>query len=128
MASLDARFVLDCASELPSAVARYRQLRERGEPLYLSVAARAAVVVRGADEGERFRRRAEALLRSTEPLDIDPGSVRCAAAIAHELAREGRRMDGVDLFVAAGARQHGQSLVSRNPSFKNVAGLVRQSY
>lgn len=128
MVSLDSRFVLDCAGGLPSAVDRFRQLRGSLEPLYLSVAARAAVVADAAHRDEAFRRRAEELLGSTEGLDIDPESVRCATEIAQELAKEGRRLDGVDLFVAASARQHGQAVVSRNPSFESIRGLVCQSY
>lgn len=128
MVSVDSRFVLDCAEGLPSAVDRYHQLQGRQEPLYLSVAARAAVIAIAADRGPEFRRRAEELLRATEELDIDPEAMRSAAEIARELARGGRRLDGVDLFVAAGARQHGQTVVSRNPAFESVAGLDRQSY
>lgn len=128
MVILDSRFVLDCARRVPSAVARYEQLRESNEPLYLSTASRAAVIAHAAYRDEALRRQATALLRSMEGLDIDSESIRCAAEIARELAREGRRLDGVDLFVAAGARQHGQVLVSRNASFERVSGLVRQPY
>lgn len=128
MVSVDSRFVLDCARGLPTAVERFRQLRASLQPLYLSPAARAAVVVDAANQDPAFRRRIDELLGSTEGLDIDAESIRCATEIAQELAREGQRLDGVDLFVAAGARQHGQVLVSCNTEFENVPGLVRQPY
>lgn len=128
MVSTDARFVLDCARGLPSAIARFRRLRGELEPMYLSVAARAAIVAyaRGRDEG--LWQRARELLDSVESLDIDSESIRCAAEIAEELALKGRRLDGVDLFVAAAARQHDPILVSRNANFGRVAGLVCQPY
>ncbi len=128
MVSLDSRFVLDCAQQVPSALGRFRELRQRLEPLFLSVAARAAVMAEVADRDEAFRDRAEELLRSTEELGIDLESVRFAAEIAGELARQGRQLDGVDLFVAAGARQYGHIVVSRYPGFEGVPGLVCQSY
>ncbi len=128
MVTIDSRFVLDCATGVPSAVGRYLELQGRREPLYLSVAARAQIVAHAADRDVAFRRRVETLLGSTESVDIDPESVRCAAEIAQELARSGRRLDAVDLFVAAEARRHGQSVLSRNPSFGTVPGLVCQSY
>ncbi len=128
MASLDAGFVLDCAGELPSALSRLRQLRGDREPLYLSVAARAAVLAHSADRDAGFRQRASEVLEATENLDIDSESVRYAAEIAQELARVGRGLTGVELFVAASARQRGQIVISRNPSFEHVPGLVRESY
>lgn len=128
MVVLDPRFVLDCARGVPSAIDRLDELRGGTEPLYLSIAARAAVQVDAAERDVTFRRRAEELLGCVKHLEIDPESVRCAAEIAGELARQGRRLDGVDLFVAASARQHGQTVVSRNRAFESVPGLVRQSY
>ncbi len=128
MVSVDARFVIDCVRGLPSAVERYRTLRDALEPLHLSVVARAAVITDAADRDATFQHKAADMIRATESLDLDAESIRCAADIARELAREGRRLDGVDLFVAAGARRHGQVLVSANPSFEHVAGLVREPY
>lgn len=128
MVSLDARFVLDCVSGCRPAIDRFRRLRAELEPMYLSSAARAAVIADAASRDEKFRRRAEEILRSTADLAIDVESVRCAAEIAEELAREGRQLGGVDLFVAAGARHHGHVLLTRNPDFAGVPGLVREPY
>ncbi len=128
MVSLDARFVLDCARGFRPALDRFRRLRAELEPMYLSTAARAAVMADAATRDARFRRRAGEILASTEELALDPGSVRCAAEIAEELAREGRKLGGVDLFVAAGARYHGHVLLTRNPDFAGVPGLLRQPY
>lgn len=107
---------------------RLAELRGRREPLFLSVIARAAVEVFAADQDEPFRRRTQQILGCTEALDIDPESIRCAGDIARELVSEGRRIDGVDLFVAASARQHGQAVLSRNPCFDGIRGLECQRY
>lgn len=128
MVSLDSGFVLDCARGSPLAADALRRFRESPEPLFISVAARAAVIAGAAGRGARFRRRAEELLGSLECLEIDPEAVRHAAEIAGELAEDGRTLNGVDLFVAASARQHRQSVVSRNPDFERVRGLVREPY
>lgn len=128
MVTLDPRFVLDCAEEKPAALARLDRLRRELEPLYLSDPARAAVVASASAREAAFRRRVEEVLRATRALYLDPESVRCAGEIAQELAEGGRRLDGVDLFVAASARQLGQAVVSRNPSFGSVSGLVCQPY
>ena len=128
MVSLDSGFVLDCVRGVPSATNALRQASESPEPLYISVAARAAVISFAMNEGESFRRRAEELLDSLECLDIDPEAVDVAKAIAEELAEAGRRLDGVDLFVAACARQHRQPVLSRNVELEQVRGLVREPY
>ncbi len=98
------------------------------QPLYPSTAAWAAVVADAVDRDATFQRKTAEILRSTQQLDIDSESIRCAAEIAGELAHEGRRLDGVDLFVAAGARLHGQVLVSSNPGFEGVVGVVCERY
>lgn len=128
MVSLDPSFVLDCVRRIPSATDRLRRLRGSPEPLYISTAARAAVVAYAAGQGEEFCRRAEELLGSCECLELDSEAVRCASEIAEELAHDGQQMDGVELFIAASARQHGQPVLSRNPIFERVRGLVRVSY
>ncbi len=128
MVSLDSGFVLDCVRGVPSATDALRRAGESPEPLYISVAARAAVISYAAHEGESFRHRAEEFLGSVECLDIDPEAVGVATAIAEELAEDGRRLDGVDLFVAACARQHRQRVLSRNPELEQVRGLVREPY
>ncbi len=128
MVSTDSRFVLDCVRGIPSATHQLRCLRGALEPLYISVAARAAVIAFAAGQGEKFRERTEELLRSFECLELDPEAVRCASEIASELACAGQEIDGVELFVAASARQHRQSVLSRNPTFDRVRGLVRVSY
>lgn len=128
MVSVDAQFVLDCAGGDPSAIARLRQFQVRLEPLYLSEVARAAVVTKAADRDDTFRHRTERLIEATERLTIDPESVRCATEIAEELALTGRRLDGVDLFVAASARRYGQAVVSRNRAFASIRGVQCQMY
>ncbi len=128
MVSLDPGFVFDCLRGVPSAGSALRRWRESPEPLYISVAARAAVISYAAEQSESFRREAHEFLDSLVCLDIDQEAVSFATEIAEELAEDGRRLDGVDLFVAAAARQHRQSVLSRNRGLEQVRGLVRVSY
>lgn len=128
MVTLDSRFVLDCVQGNPSATRQLLRLRGSLEPLYISTAARAAVIDSAAGQGQDFRARVAELLSSFECLALDSEAVRCASEIATELATTGQRLDGVELFTAASARQHGQAVLSRNPSFERVRGLIRMSY
>jgi predicted nucleic acid-binding protein len=126
--SLDADFVLDCVAGLPTALERLRYLRGIGDPLCISEIARARALSRSAARGDRFRAQTQEFLGRLGRVDLDRASIGCAAEIARELSAEGRRLDGVDLFVAASARRHRQVLLSRNPVFDGIRGVVRESY
>lgn len=77
----------------------------------------------------RHRRRLEPLLedliRESIILAVDEDTATAYAAIRDELRRAGRPIPENDLWIAALARQHGESVVSRDDHFDDVSGLRR---
>ncbi len=128
MVSVDHGFVLDCLREDSAAIARWAALRKDRLPVHISVAARASVLANpGTATGPR-RRRAEALLASMDCWDLDRMAIDCASMIVDRMSGAQGRLDGADLFVAACALRHGESLLSRNPLYRRVPGLEVETY
>lgn len=80
----------------------------------------------------RHRRRLEALLRTliqeSMVLLVDEATAEAYAEVRHELRDQGRPIPENDVWIAALARQHGESVVSRDGHFDLIPGLQRLSW
>lgn len=89
----------------------------------------AADVLVGASGGNaRHLRVAEEFLHALNWLEFDWESCDLAGRIGAELSARGEPLSGPDLFVAAIALQHGQSLLTRDRAFSRVHGLSVETY
>jgi tRNA(fMet)-specific endonuclease VapC len=73
----------------------------------------------------RYERWLEAALAGFQILDIDEQTTHSYAAIRSQLKLAGRPIPANDLWIAALAKQHDLSLLSRDSHFDQVAGLDR---
>jgi predicted nucleic acid-binding protein len=80
----------------------------------------------------RLRKRLEkvlaTLIRESVVLSLDETTATHYAIIRNELRSLGRPIPENDIWIAALARQHGQTVVSRDRHFDYVPDLVRRSW
>ncbi len=80
----------------------------------------------GAEKSQRVQEnvaRIEKLASVCPVLPCDEETARCYGAMKTLLRRKGRPIPENDLWIAASARRHGVTLVSRDSHFKYVEGL-----
>jgi len=69
-----------------------------------------------------------ALEGQMEILSIDKSTADCYAEVMNELRQADKPIPSNDIWIAALARQHGLSILSRDTHFDNVTGIVRTSW
>ncbi len=65
----------------------------------------------------------ERLLEALEVLTFDERAARIAASVLAELRKRGEMIDVRDLFIAAIALSHGDTVATRDKAFKRITGL-----
>jgi tRNA(fMet)-specific endonuclease VapC len=125
---LDASFCIDLANGDRAAADRARELSEGHDRLAIAAPALTEFLVgafyRG---GERLAQALEfasglEVLEITEPIAVD------AARLGGECARRGETVGTVDLLIAAAAKHHRAHVISRDPDFSRIPGVVHESY
>jgi len=81
--------------------------------------------IRQSRKRARYERWLAEVLASCRVLAVDEETAIQYAEVRDELKRRGRPIPGNDLWIAALARQHGLSLLSRDQHFDSVSGLKR---
>ena len=62
------------------------------------------------------------ILDGTEPIAVE------AARMGGECSRRGEHVGTIDLLIAATARHHHAHLLSRDPDFARIPGLILETY
>lgn len=70
----------------------------------------------------------EILIRESTVLPVDAATAAAYSLVREDLRRAGRPIPENDVWIAALARQHGESVVSRDEHFDHVPGLRRLAW
>ena len=73
-------------------------------------------------------RRVEQLVATSHAIDCDAGTAREYGIVKNRLRLKGRPIPDGDIWVAAVARQHGLTVVSRDRHFAEIEGLSWRSW
>lgn len=128
MHCFDATLLIDYGDDLPAAVEKVRELRDRGERLTTPSVAVAELLVGAYRDGGRSLAGALAFVETLEVLPVDLTIADEAGRMGAESHRRGAPLPGNDLLIAATARHHRGVLVSRDRIFQGVPGLALESY
>lgn len=126
--SLDTTFLVDLRKRDPAAVARATVLEQSGEPKCVTAPVAAELLVGAHRFGDAQLERTRRLLGSLILLETDMESCEEAGRIGADLISRGTTISGMDLFIAAISKRHGQRLLTRDRSFAKVRGLSVEFY
>ena len=124
---LETSFILDLWDERPEAVAKAREIDARGEPVYLPTPV-LYELWEGVARSERPREEAAKVHDFVGGHDVLPFSdadAREAGLLSSRLSRAGRMMGTIDVHVAGMARARGQTLVTADRRFRELADEIR---
>ena len=128
MVSLDSSFLIDLLLGKPAAIEKAADLDRRSEPRWISAPAASEVLLGGYYVGGPYLERTRVLIDGLLLHPFDRVAYHEAGRIGAELARRGVPLGQADLFIAAIAIRHGQSLVARDAAFSRVPGLRVEPY
>jgi tRNA(fMet)-specific endonuclease VapC len=128
MAVVDSTFLIDVSKKRPSAVQLLHELEERGEGLEAPAPVLTEVMVGAYLRGGPYAQRTQSMMRTIDIIKVGPELADEAAKLGGDLMRQGTTLDAVDLLVAEVAKQHHSFVVSRDPDFSRVPGLLVSSY
>ncbi|MEE9237160.1 MAG: PIN domain-containing protein [Thermoplasmata archaeon] len=128
MASLDATFLIDLLNGVPEAVERARELDESGEPLEVAPPAAAEVLVGAHFAGGPYLEKARELIAGLDLLEFDDRACQEAGQVGADLMGRGLVMAWMDLLIAAVTKRHSRRLITKDPVFARVRGLVVEFY
>lgn len=128
MRCVDSSFLIDLMRSVPSAVAKAGQL-ERDRQVVAIPSPCVAEIIRGATlGGSKERRLTEELLDQLEVLPLDGRSARAAGLLAAECIGRGTNVPILDCLIAAIAREHEATLITRDADFARIPGLAVETY
>jgi predicted nucleic acid-binding protein len=128
MRCIDSSFLIDLMRAVPLAVEKASHLEKDLQVLAIPSPC-VAELIRGANlGGPKERRQTEELLDQLEILPLDGRSARAAGQIAAECATRGRDVPLLDCLIAAIARLHDATLITRDPDFARIPGLAVETY
>jgi tRNA(fMet)-specific endonuclease VapC len=125
---VDSTFCIDLSRGLPSAVARARDLSERGEHVVIASPTLTEFLVRAFAQGGQRLSNALALVSQFEVLEITEAIAMDAARLGGECVRRGSTVGNMDLLIAAAARHRGANVLTRDPDFGRIPGVLVETY
>ena len=128
MVSLETTFLIDLRSGVPAAVKKAEAIESSGEVKCVTPPAAAELWVGAYRFGQRHVARTRALLDSLVLLEMDAEACEEAGRIGADLINSGETMGMADLLIAAVTKRHGQHLLTRDPGFGRVRGLIVETY
>lgn len=128
MAVLETDFLIDLLRGEGDAVARSKEIEEKGErktttPISAAELLEGAYYVQG-----KYLVAAKELLRSLEILEFDLEAADRAGEIGAELAKKGEQIGTADTMIAGIVKRHGERLVTRDEHYWAVRGLTVERY
>jgi predicted nucleic acid-binding protein len=128
MVSLDATFLIDLLDGTAEAVQKAEELDSSDEPLEVTPPSAAEVLTGAYFAGGEYLSRTRDLLRGLTMLEFDGGACEEAGRIGADLMKRGQTVGWMDLLIAAVSKRHGRRLLTRDPDFSRIPGLVIESY
>ncbi|MFZ1023214.1 MAG: type II toxin-antitoxin system VapC family toxin [Thermoplasmata archaeon] len=128
MKCLDSTFCIDLVMGSKDAAAKAEELSTAGERLAIAAPALTEFLVGAFHQGGKRLRQALEFVSELEVLDVtEPISVD-AARMGAECIRRGEAVGTLDLLIAATAKHHHASLLSRDRDYSRIAGLTLETY
>src|SRR2546428_2026918 len=124
---LDTSFILDLWAGEPDAVAKARQIDERGEPIYIPTPV-LYELWEGVARSERPRAEAAKVTDFAgghELLPFSETDAREAGLLSGQLSRSGEMMGTVDVQIAGMAKGRAQTPLAPDRRFRGLADAVR---
>jgi tRNA(fMet)-specific endonuclease VapC len=125
---LDSTFCIDLSKGSPGAVTKAEELSRTGERLAIAAPALTEFLVGAFHQGGKRLTQALEYISELEVLDVtDPISID-AARLGGECSRRGEAVGTLDLLIAAAAKYHHATLLSRDSDFARIPGLTLETY
>ena len=128
MRSLDATYCFDFLRGDPGARERAADWETQHELITIPAPAVAEFLRSGYRQGGRLLERSLTLVRRLEVLPLEADTADEAARLGGELDRRGLAVGNLDLLIAAIARKHRATLVTRDHDFQRIPGLHLETY
>ena len=128
MVSLNSTYLIDLLDGEEGAVRRAQLLDREGEPRFVTAPAAAEVLLGGNRRGGRYLERTQAVVDGLALLPFDREAYREAARLGAWLSARGTPDGSADLFIAAISKRHGEAVLTRDPAFHRIPGVIVDSY
>jgi predicted nucleic acid-binding protein len=128
MHCLDSSFIVDYSRRDTGALAKMTELHEVGGKLAVPSVALAEVLVGANHKGGETLARTLRFLEFVDVLPFDTETAAEAGRLGSEALYRGKPIVGADLLIAATARYHRATLLSRDKVFPGIPGLAVESY
>lgn len=128
MVSLDATFLIDLLDGTSEAVEKAEELDGSDEPLEVTPPAAAEVLTGAYFAGGEYLNRTLELVGSLDLLEFDWDASEEVGRIGGDLMRRGQTLGWMDLLIAAVTKRHKRRLLTKDPDFARIPGLVVESY
>ena len=126
MVSLNSTYLIDLLDGEEGAVRRAQLLDREGEPRFVTAAAE--VLLGGYRMGGRYLERSQAVVDGLALLPFDREAYHEAARLGAWLSARGTPVGSADLFIAAISKRHGEAVLTRDPAFHRLPGVIVDSY
>lgn len=128
MKCLDSTFCNDLVNGTREAVEKAKELSEAGERLAIPAPALTEFLVGAFHQGGKRLTQALDFVSELEVLDVTEAISVDAARMGGECTRRGEAVGTLDLLIAATAKHHHATLLSRDRDFARISGLVLETY
>lgn len=128
MHCLDSSFIVDYSRRHAGARAKMTELQEAGGKLAVPSVALAEILVGANYKGGATLVRTLRFLEFLDVLPFDTETAAEAGRLGAEALHRGKPIVGADLLIAATARYHRATLLSRDTVFPGIPGLAVESY
>ncbi|MDE1820105.1 MAG: PIN domain-containing protein [Euryarchaeota archaeon] len=128
MPVLDATFLIDVSKDVAEAVERSRALESENRPLRTVAPVFTEVMAGAYLKGGKYLDRTARMFDTLEVVTVDRDLADEAARLGGDALRVGASLGAVDLAVAALAVRRHDFVVSRDPDFGRVPGLLVSRY
>lgn len=125
---LDATYCIDFLQGRETAIAKAREWEGGQTRLAIPVPAVMEVLLWGRRHGEKALRCTLDLIERVEILDSNLEVAQEASRLGAECVRRGAIVPNMDLLIAATARLHRKTLITRDADFHRVVGVTLESY
>ncbi len=128
MKCLDSTFCIDFANGVAEARVKAEEFAKTGERLAIPAPALTEFLVGAFHQGGRRLSEALAFVSELEVLETTQAISIDAASLGGECSRRGTPVGALDLLIAATAKHHHASLLSRDKDFARVPNLTLETY
>lgn len=128
MVSLDATFLIDLLDGTPEATEKAAELDRSDEPLEVTPPSAAEVLTGAHFAGGDYLVQTRKLLGGLDLLAFDGDACEEAGRMGADLMKRGQTLGWRDLLIAAVTKRHGARLLTKDPDFARIPGLIIESY